>query len=68
MTEVPPLNIPLIELQSRHCREVTATGDDGLALFCGLRKSGRSSYCLQHRRRNLMMVALAPGPKTKVRA
>jgi hypothetical protein len=59
MTDKPPLDIPLMELQRHHCREVTGTGDDGLALYCGQPKSGRTSYCDQHRRINLVMVAEA---------
>jgi hypothetical protein len=53
-------NIPLMDLESHHCREVTGTDDDGLALFCGQPKSGRTSYCPQHRRINLVMVVQAP--------
>ena len=68
MTDPAPLNIPLVELQRHHCREVTGTGDDGLALYCGHPKSGRTSYCAQHRRINLAMVADVSRPKTKVPA
>jgi hypothetical protein len=63
MNDSLPLNIPFLELQSRHCREVTGTGDDGLALYCGKPKSGRTSYCAQHRRINLVMVV--QGPRTR---
>jgi hypothetical protein len=63
MTDAKSLNIPLMDLQRRHCREVTGTGDDGLALFCGQPKSGRTSYCLHHRRINLMMVVVQPARK-----
>jgi hypothetical protein len=56
MTDAAPLNVPLIELKHRHCREVTGTGEDGLALYCGRPKSYPTSYCLQHRRINLVMV------------
>ena len=67
MTDRPPLDIPLIGLQGHHCREVTGTGEDGFALYCGQPKSGRTSYCAQHRRINLVMVA-ASRPKAKVPA
>jgi hypothetical protein len=63
MTDKPPLDIPLVELQRQHCREVTGTGDDGLALYCGQPRSGRTSYCEQHRRINLMMVTKPSRPK-----
>ena len=63
-----PLDIPLMDLQRHHCREVTGTGDDGLALYCGQPRSGRTSYCEQHRRINLVMVAEASRPKAKVPA
>jgi hypothetical protein len=68
MTDRAPLDIPLMGLQRHHCREVTGTGDDGLALYCGQPKSGRTSYCEQHRRINLVMVAEASRPKAKVPA
>jgi hypothetical protein len=55
--EPEPLNVPLIDLQGHHCREVTGIGPDGFALYCGRPKSGRTSYCAQHRRINLVMVA-----------
>jgi hypothetical protein len=56
MSEPAPLHIPLLSLRYHHCREVTGTGDDGLALYCGHPKSGTTSYCAHHRRINLMMV------------
>jgi hypothetical protein len=62
MTEPASLDIPLLSLRHRHCREVTGTGDDGLALYCGHPKSGTTSYCAHHRRINLMMVIK---PKSK---
>jgi GcrA cell cycle regulator len=47
------LNIPLVELRSTHCREITGQGGDGLATFCGHEKSPRGgSYCTYHRGRN----------------
>jgi hypothetical protein len=64
----PPLNIPLLDLQRHHCREVTGTDDDGLALYCGQPKSGRASYCAPHRRINLVMIADLARPRPKVRA
>jgi|tagenome__1003787_1003787.scaffolds.fasta_scaffold20974652_4 hypothetical protein len=67
MADNSPLDIPLMELQRQHCREVTGTGHDGLALYCGQPRSGRTSYCEQHRRINLMMVAEASRPKAKGR-
>jgi hypothetical protein len=68
MTDRLPLSIPLIELQHHHCREVTGMGEDGLALYCGWPRSGRTSYCAQHRQINLVMVADASRPKAKVPA
>lgn len=53
-------NVPLLELQREHCREVTGTGEDGLALYCGHRRSGLTSYCAFHRRINLVMVTSRP--------
>jgi hypothetical protein len=67
MTDNSPLDTPLMELQRHHCREVTGTGDDGLALYCGQPRSGRTSYCERHRRVNLVMVAEASRPKARVR-
>lgn len=68
MADRLPLDIPLIALQRHHCREVTGTGGDGLALYCGQPRSGRTSYCEQHRRINLVMVTDASHPKAKVPA
>jgi hypothetical protein len=68
MTDKSPLDVPLVELQRHHCREVTGTGDDGLALYCGQLRSGRTSYCEQHRRINLVMVAQAARRKAKAPA
>jgi hypothetical protein len=52
MTDAAPLNVPLI-----------GTGEDGLALYCGRPRSGRTSYCAEHRRINLCMVANVARPK-----
>jgi len=68
MTDLAPLDIPLVDLQRHHCREVTGTGDDGLALYCGHARSGRSSYCAQHRRINFAMAADVWKPKPGVPA
>jgi hypothetical protein len=68
MTDKSPLDVPLMQLQRHHCREVTGTGEDGLAAYCGQPISGRTSYCDQHRRSNLVMVAHATRPKAKVPA
>jgi hypothetical protein len=68
MTDSSPLHIPLVALQHHHCREVIGIGNDGLALYCGQPKSGRTSYCTQHRRINLVMVADLARPKPKVPA
>jgi hypothetical protein len=57
MNDAAPLNIPFMNVLSHHCREVTGMGDDGLALYCGRPKSGPTSYCVHHRRINLVMVA-----------
>ncbi len=46
-----PLNIPLLELQNHHCREIT--GHDGtFATYCGHEKYGISSYCRDHHEAN----------------
>jgi hypothetical protein len=68
MTDAAPVHIPLMELQHHHCREVTGTGEDGLALYCGHPRSGRTSYCARHRRINLVMVADLAKPKAKLPA
>ena len=64
--DTAPLDIPLLDLQGHHCREVTGTDDSGLALYCGQPKSGRTSYCSRHRRINLVVVAHLAGPRKKV--
>jgi hypothetical protein len=68
MSDVSALDIPLVELQRHHCREVTGTGDDGLAVYCGRTRSGRTSYCPHHRHINLVMVARPVRPPAKVPA
>jgi len=68
MTDLAPLDIPLVDPQRHHCREVTGTGDDALALYCGHVRSGRSSYCAQHRRINFVMAADVSKPKARVPA
>jgi len=65
--DAAPLDIPLLDLQGHHCREVTGTADGGLALYCGQPKSGRTSYCLRHRRINLVVVAGLARPRIKMR-
>lgn len=52
-----PLNIPFMELESHHCREVVGTGDDGLAIYCGHIQSKPTSYCNHHRQINFVVVA-----------
>ena len=68
MSDVALLHVPMVELQRHHCREVTGTGDDGLAVHCGRLRSGRTSYCLHHRRINLVMVTRAVRRPAKVPA
>jgi hypothetical protein len=41
-----PLNIPLVDLEKHHCREVIGEGVSGL--FCGHDKIAGSSYCAFH--------------------
>jgi hypothetical protein len=43
---VPPLMIPLVDLEPHHCRAVIGDGAQGL--FCGHDKTGGSSYCEHH--------------------
>jgi hypothetical protein len=50
------LNIPFIHLESFHCREVTGTGRDGLATYCGHQRLEGYSYCLHHRNINILKV------------
>lgn len=51
----PPLNggIPLLMLDSFHCKAVVGLGDDNLALYCGHMRQhranlGMSPYCVAH--------------------
>jgi hypothetical protein len=44
---VEPLNIPLVDLEPHHCREVVSQ-DGFIGLFCGRDKYGTSSYCYHH--------------------
>ncbi len=46
------MNIPFMEVQSMHCREVTGWGNDGLAAFCGHKRRSGSSFCEIHHRIN----------------
>lgn len=55
-----PLNVPLVELEEHHCREVTGMGDDLLATYCGHPKSGETGYCIHHRRVNLVVAIERP--------
>ena len=45
---VAPLNIPFIDLERHHCREVVGTGDYNLSLSCGHPRIEDSSYCRFH--------------------
>ena len=49
-------NIPFIDLESFHCREVTGSGKDGLATFCGHQRLEGYSYCLHHRNINILKI------------
>lgn len=46
-------NIPFMQLGPMHCREVTGTGIDGLATYCGHRRAEGYSYCAHHRNINI---------------
>jgi hypothetical protein len=46
-----PLNIPLVDLEKHHCREVVSP-DGAIAAFCGHDKKPGSSYCPFHSARN----------------
>lgn len=54
--KLPPdfksLEIPFMELENFHCREVTGRGADSLATFCGHRKLLDCSFCEAHARIN----------------
>lgn len=53
-TDAPAsLNIPFLELNdTTHCKEVTGTGEDGLASYCGHPRKEKSSYCWHCSARN----------------
>lgn len=44
---VEPLNIPLVDLEKHHCREVVSS-DGVMGLFCGHPKQPGSSFCSFH--------------------
>ncbi len=44
---VEPLNIPLVDLEKHHCREVVSF-DGAMGLFCGHPKQPGSSFCSFH--------------------
>ena len=46
-----PLNIPLVDLEPHHCREVVSP-DGVMGVFCGHPKREGSSYCEHHARLN----------------
>lgn len=46
-TPPQPLNIPLVDLEPHHCREVVSP-DGVTAAFCGHDKRPGSSYCWHH--------------------
>jgi len=54
------LNIGILDLSEIHCREVTGTGDNGLAVYCGHPKIEGSSYCEIHTRINRKIISNAP--------
>lgn len=45
---VEPLNIPFMDLERFHCREIVGRGADGLSLSCGHKRMEDSSYCRWH--------------------
>ena len=45
---VTSLNIPFIELERHHCREITGHGDFNLSLSCGHPVIEGRSYCMFH--------------------
>ena len=51
-TRLEPLNIPFMDLESFHCREIVGKDDRGFSLSCGHPKVGESSYCAFHRYMN----------------
>ena len=49
-------NIPFVDLESFHCREVTGIGTDGLATYCGHQRLEGYSYCVHHRNINILKI------------
>jgi hypothetical protein len=49
-------NIPFMDLESFHCREVTGSGSDGLATYCGHLRLEGYSYCIVHRNINILKI------------
>jgi hypothetical protein len=49
-------NIPFMDLESFHCREVTGSGADGLATYCGHLRLEGYSYCIVHRNINILKI------------
>jgi hypothetical protein len=49
-------NIPFMELENMHCREVTGSGADGLATYCGHLRLEGYSYCIVHRNINILKI------------
>jgi hypothetical protein len=45
---VAPLNIPFIDLERNHCREIVGSGGIGMSLSCGHTVITDSSYCRWH--------------------
>ena len=51
-SELDPLMVPLLELESHQCRWPVNSPDNGEGfLFCGHKKQEGSSYCSHHRQR-----------------
>ncbi len=49
VAEAVPLKIPFMRLSAKHCRAVLdESGQDGLAVFCGLPKVEGQAYCQRH--------------------
>lgn len=62
------LNIGLLDLESRHCREVTGRGEDGLATFCGHQKAEASSFCPHHHAINYSAPQKSPEERAQQRS
>lgn len=56
LAEHPSLNIPFFDLQEFHCREITGTGPDGLASYCGHPRQTEKSYCEFHQSVNCHVI------------